>query len=110
MPCVVFYCDSFDMKHPERMILSVRVDYINQTAIEDSTDESAIASKVRSAVADIASWQAWLLALSTGDRTGWRITKTRLTGGGIEIDAETSQRRRWSSLVIHAITSETTFP
>lgn len=110
MPCVVFYCSDFTMKHSERMQLTVNVEYLNQTAIEDSAEENAIASQVRSAVADIASWQAWLLALTTLEKTGWRITKTRVTGGGIDIDAEAGQRRRFTTLQISAITSETTFP
>jgi hypothetical protein len=110
MPCVVFYCSDFSMKHPERMQLTISVDYLNQTAIEDSTEESAIASQVRSAVADVESWKTWLLALSEANRTGWRIIKTRVTGGGIDIDAEKSQRRRFTTIQISAITSETTFP
>lgn len=110
LPCVVFYCADFQMKHSERMVLTVRVDYINRTALEDSTEESAIASQVRSAVADIAAWQAWLLALSSDARGGWRITKTRLVSGGLELDEENSGRRRFTTLQINAITSETTFP
>lgn len=53
---------------------------------------------------------AWLLTLSSGDRTGWRIQKYRATGGGIEIDAEMSQRRRRTNVTAHMITSENAFP
>lgn len=110
LPCVVFYCEEFEMRHSERMTLRVRVDYINQLSIEDSTEESAICSQVRSALADIAAWQAWLLALTSDERNGWRVTKTRLASGGIEIDGETAQRRRFTALQVNVITSETTFP
>jgi hypothetical protein len=109
-PCVVFYCESFELKHSEKITLNLRVDYINELGVVDSTEESAITSQVRSAIADIESWKTWLLALSSLDRTGWRILKTRVTGGGIEFDADMAQRRRWTSLVVHCITSETTFP
>lgn len=110
MPCVVFYCDSFEMKHSERMILSVRVDYVNRLDLEDSTEESAIASQVRSAVADVESWKTWLLALTTAERNGWWITKTRVVSGGVEIDGETSERRRSTVLAVNCMTTETCFP
>ena len=53
MPCLVFYCSQFEMKHSERIVLTINVDYLNQTALEDSADENAQASKIRSAVADV---------------------------------------------------------
>lgn len=109
-PCVVFYCDSFEMKHSERMVLSVRVDYINRAELEDSAEENAIASQVRSAVADVESWKTWLLALTSAERNGWWITKTRVTGGGIDIDDETAERRRHTSLAVNCMTTETCFP
>jgi hypothetical protein len=109
-PCVVFFCEDFVMRHSERMTLSIRVEYVNDLAADDSTEESANASQVRSAVADIASWSAWLLALTTPEKEGWRVTKTRLMGGGVDIDADKAERRRFSTVQVHAITSETTFP
>lgn len=109
-PCVVFYCDNFKMRLSERMTLSVRVDYLNDTAADDSTEENAVASQIRSALADVESWKTWLLALTASERNGWWITKTRVTDGGIDIDAETATRRRFTALEFLVMSTETTFP
>ena len=43
-PCVVFYCESGEIGHSEKITLNLRVDYINELGVVDSTEESAIAS------------------------------------------------------------------
>lgn len=109
-PEVVFYCDSFEITHPEKMNLNVAVTLITDRSVVESADESSYAAMIRSALCDVSAFMAWLLTLSSGDRTGWRIQKYRATGGGIEIDAEMSQRRRRTNVVAHMITSENAFP
>ena len=90
--------------------MRVMVSLLNDRESNEAAEESETASQIRSALGDHVSFSAWLAALSSGARAGWRITKYLVTGGGIEIDAELSQRRRFTSLEVHTITSETTFP
>lgn len=109
-PCVVFYCEAWEMQHPERMSLAVSVTLINDRAAEESADESEIAAQIRRALADVAALKAWMLTLTEAESTGWDMTKYLITRGGIEIDAELSQRRRSTLLEVHCRTTETAVP
>lgn len=110
-PCVVFHCPSFDMgQHPERMKLTVEVAYEVPLSNAETTDENATTAKIRSALADLKSWNTWLEALTLSQRTGWKITSARLMGGGTEKEAELQLRRRFTNIEFRVMSSETVFP
>jgi hypothetical protein len=110
-PCVVFHCPDFDMsQHPERMKLNVEVAYEESASTAESETENATTAKIRSALADLASWNAYIDGLTSGERTGWLIRGTRLMSGGTEINADRQTRRRFTQIEVRVMSSETVFP
>lgn len=109
-PHVTFHCPEFEFRTHERLTLTIEVAYVKGLSSDETTDESSNAAKIRSALADVESWKTWLLALTTPEKTDWRITNTRVLRGGIDIDAENGRRRRFTLLEIRAMTTESTFP
>jgi hypothetical protein len=110
-PCVVFHCPSFEMgRHKERMTLTVEVAFEEKSSNAQTTAENATTAKIRSALADLDSWNEWLDGLTLPQRTGWKISSTRLLGGGIEKDSDLQIRRRFTNIEFRVMTSETIFP
>lgn len=108
-PAVLFHCDAFECSgvNNERMILRISVTLINARDAEESATESAIAAKIRRALGDLASLKAWCQAMTEEEKAGWDIRKYRLVSGGIEIDPELAQRRRFTVIETQVLTSET---
>lgn len=107
-PYVGFIAAGFTSPHPllQRIVVECEL-HLNTEDTPPSTEETWIAA-IRAVLSDKAALDTWLAALSSADRTGWRLTGLRLTEAAIEgSDKSKHIRTRRTSLALRCQSTET---
>lgn len=107
-PCVVCHIDALEFPHP-KLIEASGIMLLHTHADETPVLTEAIwTAALRSALANVGTFFAWIATLPEAERTGWDIRRLRITRSESELNREERTRTHTTRFTLSAQSAELT--